>query len=146
MATTSQVIDALFRAGRGAQTYRDLPEGLRRTHLYVLHALEQLGGSARVTDIAAHSLVKVPNMTRLLKETDAAGWTERSSTPGDKRTVLMRLTPSGTDCLKTYYWDYLEAIAQHLRPEDHPEYDVMITAIDQALAAIEQATHTLDNT
>lgn len=146
MATAQQVIDALFRACRGAQTYRDLPDGLRRTHLYVLHALEELGGVARVTDIADKTLVKVPNMTRLLKETDAAGWTARASDPADKRTVLVRLTGAGADCLQEYHWAYLEAIAEKLRAEEHPDYDVMITAIDQAVEAIQQVTATINET
>jgi DNA-binding MarR family transcriptional regulator len=146
MATAQQVIDALYRAGRGVQTYRDLPTGLRRSHLYVLYAIEELGGTARVTDIARQSLVQVPNMTRLLKETDAAGWTTKAADPADKRAVLVRLTKAGSACLKTYYWDYLEAIAQRLQPEAYPEYDVMITAIDLAVSAIEEATAAINNT
>jgi DNA-binding MarR family transcriptional regulator len=145
MATAPEVIDALFRAGRGAQTYRRLPDGLRRAHLYVLYALEELGGTARVTDIARQSRVKVPNMTRLLKETDAAGWTAQASDPTDKRAALVRLTRAGSACLRTYYWDYLDAIAQRLQAEDHPEYDVMIAAIDRAVSAIEEATATINS-
>lgn len=57
--------------------------------------------------------------------------------------MLVHLTQSGAECLKSYYWDYLDKIQQRLRPEDHPEYDVMIAAIDQALAAVEQATDTV---
>lgn len=146
MATTQQVIDALWRACRGAQVYRSLPDGLRRTHLHVLYALEELGGAARVTDIAAKALVKIPNMTRLLQETEAAGWTTRSSVPTDKRAVLIHLTEAGSDCLQTYYWNYLEAIAESLRPQEHPEYDAMITAIDQAVTTIEQVTALIEET
>lgn len=144
VATAQQVIDALFRAGRGVAIYRDLPEGLRRAHLYVLFALQELGGQARVTDIANKALVQIPNMTRLLRETDAAGWTDRSPDPADRRTVLVRLTKDGSACLRTYYWDYLDAIADRLRAEDHPEYDVMIQAIDQALAVIAEATDSVN--
>jgi DNA-binding MarR family transcriptional regulator len=140
MATAEQVIAALARAARGAQTYRHLPDGLRRSHLYVLYAIEELGGTARVTDIARQTRVKVPNMTRLLKETEAVGWTTKASDTGDKRAVLVHLTKAGSACLKTYYWDYLAAIAQRLRAEEHPEYDVMIAAIEQAVNAIEEAT------
>jgi DNA-binding MarR family transcriptional regulator len=146
MATTQQVIDALWRACRGVQVYRDLPDGLRRAHLHVLYALEELGGAARVTALAEKALVKIPNMTRLLQETEAAGWTTRSAVPPDKRTVLIRLTEAGTACLQTYYWDYLDAIAESLRPEEHPQYDAMIAAIDQAVATIQQVTATIDET
>lgn len=52
MATASGVVDALFRACRGGQAYPRLPEGLRRAHLYVLFAIEGLGGTARVTKVA----------------------------------------------------------------------------------------------
>jgi DNA-binding MarR family transcriptional regulator len=139
MATTEQIIDALWRAARGVQAYRDLPEGLRRAHLYVLHAIDELGGTARVSDIAAKTLVAMPNMTKLLKETDAAGWTTRSSIPTDKRTLMVSITPTGSKCLNRYYREYIESIGQRLDPESNPHYDVMIQAIDQALAAIEQA-------
>jgi len=84
-------------------------------------------------------------MPRLLKETDEAGWTRRASDPTDKRTVLVHLTRDGSTCLKTYYWDYLEAIAAELRPEDHPEYDIMITAIDQAIEIIQRVTDTIND-
>ena len=86
-----------------------------------MYALEELGGVARVTDVAEKALVKIPNMTRLLRETEAAGWTTRSSAPTDKRTVLIHLTEAGSACLQTYYWDYLDAIAESLRPEEHPD-------------------------
>lgn len=144
MATMPQILDALFRAGQAIQVYRTLPDGLRRSHLYILHALEKLGGVARVTDIAQATLVKIPNLTRLLKETDAAGWTERSSDPNDKRTVMIGLTERGRAGLQAYYWDYLTAIADDLRPEEHPEFDVMITAIHQAVEAIERVTAAID--
>lgn len=144
MATTGEVVEALWKACRGAQTYRALPDGLRRTHLYALHALEELGGNARVTDIADRVLVKLPNMTRLLNETDAAGWTERVGSSDDKRIVNVRLTPAGRVCLRTYHWDYLDAITTRLEPGDHPDYDVMIAAIDRAVAAIEAATADVD--
>lgn len=140
------MIDALWRACRGAQVYRDLPQGLRRTHLYVLYAIEELGGQARVAEIAEKALVKVPNMARLLKETDAAGWTDRASDPADKRVVLVRLTEAGSACLTKYYWGYLGAIAKALSPEQHPEYDVMISAIEHAVDAIEQATAAVNET
>jgi DNA-binding MarR family transcriptional regulator len=139
VVTTEEIIDALWRAARGVQTYRDLPGGLRRAHLYVLHAIDELGGEARVTDIAAKTLVAMPNMTKLLKETDAAGWTTRSSIPADKRTLMVSITRDGSKCLDRYYRDYIESIGQHLDPESNPHYDVMIHAIDRALAAIEQA-------
>ncbi|WP_180357889.1 MarR family transcriptional regulator [Streptomyces sp. NP160] len=140
MATAQQVVDALVRAGRGAAVYRDLPDGLRRAHLYLLFALEELGGRARVTDVAERARVQIPNMTRLLRETDAAGWTDRSPDPDDKRIVLVRLTDEGVACLRRYHWDYLDALGDRLRAQDHPEYDVMIEAIDRAVAAIAEAT------
>lgn len=145
MANAQQVIDALVQACRGAETYRELPGGLRRTHLHVLYAIEQLGGAARVTDIAEKALVKVPNMTRLLKETDSAGWTTKGSDPADGRTVLVLLTDEGAACLQEYYWDYLNAIAEGLRAHEHPEYDVMIDAIGQAVDIIERVTGAIDS-
>ncbi|WP_413771643.1 MarR family transcriptional regulator, partial [Propionibacterium freudenreichii] len=48
-----------------------------------------------MTALAEKALVKIPNMTRLLQETEAAGWTTRSAVPTDKRTVLIRLTEAG---------------------------------------------------
>ena len=41
---------------------------------------------------------------------------------------------------------YLDAIAESLRPEEHPQYDAMIAAIDQAVATIQQVTATIDET
>lgn len=144
MATADDVVDALVRACRGARIYRNLPPGVRRTHLYVLKAVEELGGAARVTEIAKQSLVKVPNMTRLLKETDAAGWTAKSEDPRDQRAVIVRLTEEGSACLDEYYWNYYRSVAEQLQAESDAEYDVMIAAIDRAVSAIERATAEVD--
>jgi DNA-binding MarR family transcriptional regulator len=138
VATAEEIVDALWRAGRAMQAYRELPSGLRRSHLYVLHALERLGGTARVTDIAAQSLVAMPNATKILKETDAAGWTRRSVVPEDKRTLMVSLTPAGSECLDRYYWKYLDSIAAALDTPNHPEYDDMIQAIDRVLDVVDR--------
>jgi hypothetical protein len=57
---------------------------------------------------------------------------------------MIGLTARGRAGLQAYYWDYLIAIADELRPEEHPEFDVMITAIHQASEAIERVTATID--
>lgn len=45
------------------------------------YALEQLGGIARVTDIATESLVKVPNMTAYSGRRTPPAGTERTTVP-----------------------------------------------------------------
>ncbi len=142
MATTAEVLAALDRAGRSAERYRILPPALRRSHLVVLSAVDELGGRARVTDVAAHTGIKTPNVGRLLKETEAAGWTGRTSDPADRRIVLVTLTDAGVRCLHRYDRTYAERLAAALRPEEHPEYDVMIAAIDQALGVISGVAET----
>ncbi|MET1087669.1 MAG: hypothetical protein ABWY04_11210 [Arthrobacter sp.] len=57
---------------------------------------------------------------------------------------MIGLTERGVTGLQEYYWAYLEAIADELRPEEHPEFDVKITAIHQVVDAIERVTVVID--
>lgn len=136
MASPEAVMQALWRAARITQTYRELPTGLRRAHLYVLHALKALGGQARPTDISAHALVAMPNLSKLLQEAESAGWVSRTDAARDRRSSLVSLTSEGEDCLQQYYGNYVRSIGAELRLDERPEFDEMIRMIDEAVAAV----------
>lgn len=144
MATAQEIIDVFWRAARVTDTYRRLPNGLRRSHLYVLHAIDELGGEARVTDIAERALIRIPNVARLLRETDTLGLTVRRPHATDGRTTLVRLTDAGVACHDEYHRAYLERFEAALDPARHPEYDVMIAALDRALSVLERVTAEVD--
>jgi len=140
MASAEEVIQALWRASRATQMYRPLPPGTRRAHLYALHALEALGGDARPTELAARSLIAMPNLTNLLREMESAGWIHRIASSDDRRSTTLSLTADGTRHLRKYYWDYVAEIGAELRVDERPEFDDMIRLIDATVDAMARAS------
>lgn len=144
MATTEDVIAALWRAARATETHRRLPPGMRRSHMYVLVALDELGGEARVSAVADHARILVPNIGRLLRETGEMGLTERRADPDDARAVRAALTDAGRATAARYHHDHLAAIDAELRPGDDPRFDEMIATLDRTIAVLNQVTERLD--
>lgn len=52
---------------------------------------------------AAKTLIAMPNMTKLLKETNGAGWSTSSLIPTDKRIVMVSMILAGSECLNRLY-------------------------------------------
>lgn len=131
---------ALWRAARATQMYRELPPGLRRSHLYVLHALKALGGEARATDISGRALVAMPNLSKLLQEAESEGWVTRTGATHDRRASLVSLTSEGKKCLQEHYGDYIDAIGSELSLDQREEFDEMIRMIDEVVSAVARAS------
>jgi len=78
-------LSRLFLSRTGAQ--------VSRTEAGVLQAL--VAGPQRVTELAASEGVTQPAITSLVNRLQRRGWVVRRADPGDRRVVLVALTPRG---------------------------------------------------
>jgi DNA-binding MarR family transcriptional regulator len=79
--------------------------GLSRSDL---HALERLEASGPLTasELAAHLRLTSGATTTLIDRLEAAGWVERTVNPGDRRSVIVRLTDSATAAGRAFVGAY----------------------------------------
>jgi DNA-binding MarR family transcriptional regulator len=84
--------EALY--GLAALAVRHAPREVSLTAAATLATLERTG-PRRVTDLAVTEGVSQPSMTAVVRDLHAAGLVERGRDPGDKRVVLVSLTPAG---------------------------------------------------
>ena len=114
-------------------------QGLSLTAAATLLTLRR-SGPCRLTDLAVAEGVSQPSMTALVGRLADSGLVQRRTDPGDRRSVLLALTPAGADLLDRRR----EARAQRLAgPLDGlPDDDVRaITDALPALARLAGAIH-----
>lgn len=102
-----------------------------RTEAGVLSALSEQ--PRRITELAARESVTQPGITLLVNRLQERGWVERGSDPGDRRAVLVTLTPEGHGAL-----DRLRAEYRALLHEE------MATLPDQDVQTLADAIEILD--
>jgi DNA-binding MarR family transcriptional regulator len=94
--------DAIAAALYGLVTLavRNGPREISLTAAATLGTLERTG-PRRLTDLAMIEAVAQPSMTVLVTGLERSGLVERQPGPGDKRVVLVALTPAGADYLRS---------------------------------------------
>jgi DNA-binding MarR family transcriptional regulator len=78
---------------------RHSPREISLTSASTLGTLDRTG-PRRITELAAVEGVAQPSMTVLVTGLERAGLVERQTDPGDRRVVLVALTPAGADYLR----------------------------------------------
>lgn len=104
------------KKGGGIPPYREFSELLPRVMLALgpriygaygvtaqqFRYLQEIGrGPVTVGDLAARFQAKAPAVTRLLRRLEEKGWIARRPAEGDRRMVLLQLTPEGKEFLDT---------------------------------------------
>jgi DNA-binding MarR family transcriptional regulator len=110
--------------------------GLSLTAAATLSTLRRSGPS-RLTDLAVTEGVSQPSMTALVARLAGAGLVQRRTDPGDRRAVLIALTPAGADLLDRRRVDRAARLAGPVG--DLTEDDVR--AITAALPALARLAH-----
>ena len=109
-------------------------QGLSLTAAATLTTLRRSGPS-RLTDLATIEGVSQPSMTSLVARLADSGLVQRRTDPGDRRAVLIDLTPAGADLLDRRREDRAARLAGPLDGLD--DHDVQaITAALPALARL----------
>lgn len=96
---------ALELSGLVVEVHRGLTRALQRVHGpagiqlsdvgAVLRLRNSVGGALRMTDLAARTHLSTSGVTKLVDRLIALGWATRTPDPGDRRSLLVRLTADG---------------------------------------------------
>ena len=87
------VVPAIGHALRMASTDGTSADPERMLHHMLLHALQN--GACSYKDLIARRHVSAPTLSRSMDVLVQRGWVERVENPGDRRQVLLSLTPAG---------------------------------------------------
>jgi DNA-binding MarR family transcriptional regulator len=109
-------------------------QGLSLTAAATLTTLRRSGPS-RLTDLATIEGVSQPSMTSLVARLADSGLVQRRTDPGDRRAVLIDLTPAGADLLDRRREDRAARLAGPLDGLDDDDVQA-ITAALPALARL----------
>lgn len=126
---TLSAADARLR-GRATR----IPGALSFPHARALRVLEELGPLS-ISQLATHTETSGAAVTQLVNGLATAGYVTRERIEGDRRTVLVRITPYGTARHRERELALADAFDRHLGHLS--EADLLATAdIMRALAAV----------
>lgn len=135
LAGVSDEINGAIRLLRCAATGRMVKQGISMTHLHVMWRLEEFGElpMSRLADVLDVSL---SNATGLIDRMEERGLIERTRDTDDRRVVLVRLTPAGTELLEEIQImrrDLMTAVLERL---DDRQLDRLHSALIDFRAAV----------
>jgi DNA-binding MarR family transcriptional regulator len=137
-------IIAYFRSGlaelRCLGSERLVRRGLSMGHLYVLSMLDRHGEMA-MSRIAEVLDISLSNATGVVDRMEERGLVERVRQPGDRRVVLVRLTPAAREVLEeieVFRNDVMLAVLGRLTPT---QLNRLAHAVEDVRRAIEEVRH-----
>jgi DNA-binding MarR family transcriptional regulator len=80
----------------------------------VLYTLAGAPDGLRLRDLAEHSLLTQPSLSRMVERLADAGWVRRGRAAGDGRGVVVTLTPEGARLQREVGRRHAEAIAHYV--------------------------------
>jgi DNA-binding MarR family transcriptional regulator len=119
--------DAVGRLGRRMRHHTPHPE-LSLGQLAALRTLER-HGSMSPSELAAHEKVQPPSVTKILARLEELGYVTRVPHAGDRRQVVVTISPSGVALLDDDRRRRDAWIAQRLRALDPDELAALKAAI-----------------
>jgi DNA-binding MarR family transcriptional regulator len=102
-----------------------------QTEVGVLQALRDR--PMRITELARNESVTQPAITLLVNRLQAQGWVTREADPGDRRAVLVAITPAGSDVFAELRSQYRALL-----------HEEMATLGDEEVETLARATEILD--
>jgi DNA-binding MarR family transcriptional regulator len=99
-----------------------------RTEAGVLYALR--AQPRRITELAAGEGVTQPAITLLVNRLEERGWVRRGQDPGDRRVVLVSLTPSGNQVVDRLRAEYRALLHDDMATLDDHDVETLARAID----------------
>jgi DNA-binding MarR family transcriptional regulator len=109
--------------------------GLTPTLLASLASVER-HGPLTPSELADRERVKRPTATKLIARLEADGLVARTADPGDRRSCLIAITPTGRSLLRTVRTRKDAFLAERLRrlsPEDRATLDRAATILEELL-------------
>lgn len=84
------------QAGREVQD----AAGINLSEMTLMGQIRQLGGAARMVDLADHLQLTKPAITKIVGSLESSGYVQRGGDPSDGRVSLVSLTRSGASTLR----------------------------------------------
>lgn len=138
-----RILHAMDTAASTRNLVPELPKGVRPIHVRVLDALTRTcddTGCSRVSDIGDALGMRMPNVTRAIREMTDMGVLKKTASPVDGRVVLIRATPLGEDYIDRYIVGVRQRIERELADTvNMDDIESMISTIDAIAAAVSRA-------
>jgi DNA-binding MarR family transcriptional regulator len=99
-----------------------------RTEAGVIWALSVR--AQRITDLAAGEGVTQPAITRLVNRLEKCGWVAREDDPDDRRAVIVRLTPAGTETFEGLRAEYRALVHEEMATLPDTDVETLARATD----------------
>ncbi|MEV4618086.1 MarR family transcriptional regulator [Asanoa sp. NPDC049573] len=112
--------------------------GVNRTDGACLDVLDQLGGSATAGELAAALRLTSGSTTTMIDRLTGAGYVARVPDPGDRRRVVVTLTPTARERIGEIFGPIAAAGAEVFRPYSAAQLDLvreLLTAATSVLTA-----------
>lgn len=103
----------------------------------VLRMIDTMGPQPQA-EVARRLMVTAPVVTRLASTLADAGLVERQADPGDRRTVLLTLTPTGRRRARAMRRDLLEAAHEMLEPIPAERREAVGSALEELQVLLPQ--------
>lgn len=97
----------------------------------VMAALDRYRDGLRMSDLSARLKVSNGNVTGIVERLVSEGLVERAQVDGDRRAMLVRLTPAGIERFAAMAADHEAWINDMLAPFSGAELDTLITLLDR---------------
>jgi MarR family transcriptional regulator, lower aerobic nicotinate degradation pathway regulator len=138
-ALTPYLLSRTGKAARGALAARLAEQGLRLWHMAVLAALADFGPHAQ-RELAARLSIDPSDVVKVVDELAEPGYVERERDPGDRRRVLVTLTPAGRTALAGLN-DQAAAVRDAvLAPLDPRERATLHALLSRVYAGLEESS------
>ncbi len=131
-STVRELLEGCYEAKRITETLPRLPDGIKPKHTHVLHSIDIIcteNKVCRVSDVSTHLHTTMPSITKLINELYKMNLLEKYADPTDKRSVLLKLTPSGKTFVKRYVLDFHDEWASNMK-------DISIEQVNEAIQVI----------
>jgi len=109
------------------------PHGLSPSSYNVLRILRGAGTAGLpCSEVSQRLVTHDPDITRLADRLMASGWVVRDRQPGDRRVVVLRITPEGSDLVVRLDVDLQDLHRRQLSHLGQTNLDMFIRLLEQA--------------
>lgn len=110
----TDVIEAMYSAGRLSSVVPKLPSNVERGQADILFAVYKLSkrqDKIKVTDISNYKKVTSPSTIRLIQSCEKSGFIKKTPDEKDKRIANLELTESGLEVIHSFFGVYDQMVA-----------------------------------
>lgn len=108
---------------------RDSVSGLTPRRLSALSVIV-FAGPISISELAEAEQVRVPSISRLVKDLEWEGLVERIEDPTDKRVQLIRATRKGNDLLQEGRQRRIEVLVAEIEKLTEPEKEAVVSGLE----------------